>query len=109
MATVYADSALSSQVSLDDAAQVPAPVETADKAAPVTGNAQPPHPIVAKLGEHGKALIAPMLGILVFLGLWAVLAPQVETSLGALPGPVEVFSQGGRAVRRMAGLATGEG
>ncbi|MCP5403938.1 MAG: ABC transporter permease [Novosphingobium sp.] len=35
-----------------------------------------------------------MLGILAFIGLWAVLAPQVDTSLGALPGPVEVAEQG---------------
>lgn len=35
----------------------------------------------------------PMLGILVFVGLWAVLAPTVKTSLGALPGPSDVFEQ----------------
>jgi nitrate/nitrite transport system permease protein len=35
-----------------------------------------------------------LLGIVVFLGLWAVLAPRVDTSLGALPGPVEVAGQG---------------
>jgi nitrate/nitrite transport system permease protein len=39
------------------------------------------------------ALWPPALGILVFLGLWAVLAPMVHTSLGALPGPGEVFEQ----------------
>jgi nitrate/nitrite transport system permease protein len=39
------------------------------------------------------ALWPPVLGILVFLGLWAVLAPMVQTSLGALPGPGEVFEQ----------------
>lgn len=39
------------------------------------------------------ALWPPVLGILVFLGLWAVLAPMVQTSLGALPGPAEVFEQ----------------
>jgi nitrate/nitrite transport system permease protein len=39
------------------------------------------------------AVWPPILGILIFLGLWAVLAPLVETSLGALPGPGEVFAQ----------------
>jgi nitrate/nitrite transport system permease protein len=35
----------------------------------------------------------PILGISSFVGLWAVLAPQVQTSLGALPGPGEVWTQ----------------
>jgi nitrate/nitrite transport system permease protein len=47
-----------------------------------------------KLGLWLKSLVAPLGGILTFLALWAVLAPQVETSLGALPGPVEVADQG---------------
>ncbi len=38
---------------------------------------------------------APILGILAFLTLWALLAPQVDTSLGSLPGPAEVAEQGG--------------
>lgn len=64
---------------------------------PATGKAGPgkdPSPIVAKLRDLGKAMLAPALGIAIFLGLWAVLAPQVDTSLGALPGPVEVGEQG---------------
>jgi nitrate/nitrite transport system permease protein len=48
-----------------------------------------------KLGLWLKSLVPPMLGVLGFLALWAALAPQVETSLGALPGPVEVAGQGG--------------
>ena len=53
-----------------------------------------PNPWAAKLGKLGKSLLAPVLGILAFLGLWAALAPTVDTSLGALPGPVEVAEQG---------------
>ena len=34
----------------------------------------------------------PLLGILAFVGLWAVLAPQVDTSLGTLPGPGDVWA-----------------
>ena len=35
----------------------------------------------------------PILGVLVFLMLWSVLAPKVVTSLGAVPGPKQVYSQ----------------
>ncbi|MEM9656401.1 MAG: ABC transporter permease, partial [Actinomycetota bacterium] len=38
--------------------------------------------------------IPPIIGIGVFLALWAVLAPQVKTSLGELPGPTDVFDAG---------------
>jgi nitrate/nitrite transport system permease protein len=40
-----------------------------------------------------SAIWPPVVGIVAFLGLWALLAPQVHTSLGALPGPGEVFAQ----------------
>lgn len=53
-----------------------------------------PHPLVSSALAFGKGLFAPAFGILAFLALWAVLAPQVDTSLGALPGPVEVAEQG---------------
>ena len=33
------------------------------------------------------------MAIVLFLGLWAWLAPKVQTSLGALPGPVQVWQQ----------------
>jgi nitrate/nitrite transport system permease protein len=63
------------------------------------------HPVLAwakgRLGQFtmpsGEALFSaiwpPVVGIAAFLGLWALLAPQVHTSLGALPGPGEVFVQ----------------
>lgn len=40
-------------------------------------------------------LLVPLLGIAVFLLAWAWLAPQVKTSLGAIPGPAQVMSQAG--------------
>ena len=40
-----------------------------------------------------STLAPPLLGIAGFLILWALLAPMVQTSLGALPGPGEVFTQ----------------
>ncbi len=46
-----------------------------------------------QLTELKKALLYPLLGIGAFLVAWGVLAPQVQTSLGAIPGPVQVFEQ----------------
>lgn len=47
-----------------------------------------PHPAAL-----AKASLPPALGIASFLALWALLAPLVQTSLGALPGPGEVLDQ----------------
>lgn len=46
-----------------------------------------------QMRELWQQLFVPLLGILVFLGLWAALAPQVKTSLGAIPGPMAVWQQ----------------
>lgn len=46
------------------------------------------------IAKFAKGLIAPVSGILIFLALWAVLAPQVNTSLGTLPGPLAVAEEG---------------
>ena len=62
-------------------------------AEPETAEAKP-NVLASRIAGMSKALLAPLLGILVFLGMWAALAPQVDTSLGALPGPVEVAEQG---------------
>lgn len=56
--------------------------------------AKPANFMAGKGRDAMKNLMAPFVGIIIFLGLWAVLAPQVDTSLGALPGPVEVAEQG---------------
>jgi len=48
-----------------------------------------------QLGELKRVLLIPLIGILVFLLAWGALAPKVETSLGAVPGPVEVWEQAG--------------
>lgn len=41
----------------------------------------------------GRQMVLPLVGILIFAGLWAVLAPRVDTSLGAIPGPIAVWGQ----------------
>jgi nitrate/nitrite transport system permease protein len=42
-----------------------------------------------------RQLGIPVLAIAALIGLWAWLAPKVQTSLGALPGPAQVFEQAG--------------
>jgi nitrate/nitrite transport system permease protein len=46
-----------------------------------------------QLVELRQVLLVPLAGIAAFLVLWGVAAPQVKTSLGAVPGPVEVWHQ----------------
>jgi len=47
----------------------------------------------AQLGELFNKLGLPLLAMLIFLALWGALAKQVDTSLGQLPGPVQVWQQ----------------
>lgn len=47
----------------------------------------------AQMGEIWRLLLVPVLAILVFLMVWATLAPKVQTSLGAIPGPAQVWSE----------------
>ena len=48
-----------------------------------------------QLGELRHTLVIPLIGIVAFVLAWAALAPQVQTSLGAIPGPVQVWEQAG--------------
>jgi nitrate/nitrite transport system permease protein len=47
----------------------------------------------AQVAELWRTLFVPVIAIMLFLGSWAWLAPKVQTSLGALPGPVAVWQQ----------------
>ncbi|MEM8570403.1 MAG: ABC transporter permease [Pseudomonadota bacterium] len=47
----------------------------------------------AQLGEIWRLLGVPLLAILAFLVLWGSLAPRVQTSLGAIPGPAQVWEE----------------
>ena len=49
--------------------------------------------LFSKLELSARALLVPMLGIGFFLLLWGLSAPRVETSLGQLPGPFQVWQQ----------------
>lgn len=48
------------------------------------------------LASTARQLLLPAIGILLFLGFWHLAAPQVETSLGAFPGPAQVLEQSGQ-------------
>ncbi|MEL6948079.1 MAG: ABC transporter permease [Pseudomonadota bacterium] len=48
-----------------------------------------------QLGELKNVLLIPLMGIVLFLLAWGYLAPKVQTSLGAVPGPVQVWEQAG--------------
>jgi len=45
-----------------------------------------------------QALGVPLCAIAIFLSLWAQLAPKVDTSLGTIPGPAEVWEAFGTLV-----------
>ncbi|KNG95121.1 ABC transporter permease [Pseudaestuariivita atlantica] len=47
----------------------------------------------AQAGEIWRLLGVPILAIVGFLALWATLAPTVQTSLGAIPGPAQVWAE----------------
>lgn len=47
----------------------------------------------AQLGEIWRLLLVPLIAIVAFLMLWGTLAPKVQTSLGAVPGPAEVWTE----------------
>ena len=47
----------------------------------------------AQLRDLWRLLGVPVLAIGGFLALWAILAPTVQTSLGAIPGPAAVWEQ----------------
>ncbi len=43
--------------------------------------------------EIWRLLGVPLVAIVLFLSAWGILAPKVVTSLGAVPGPVQVWEQ----------------
>ncbi|MDK3073684.1 ABC transporter permease [Sedimentitalea sp. JM2-8] len=47
----------------------------------------------AQAAEIWRLLAVPLLSICAFLLLWGILAPKVQTSLGAVPGPAQVWAE----------------
>lgn len=48
--------------------------------------------------ELKQVLLIPLIGIVLFISAWAFFAPRVHTSLGAIPGPVQVWQKAGGLV-----------
>jgi len=48
--------------------------------------------------ELKHRVLVPLIGISLFIIAWATLAPKVNTSLGAIPGPVQVMEQAGKLI-----------
>ena len=49
---------------------------------------------VKRAATLARVIVAPAIGIVVFLLLWAAVAPRVDTSIGTLPGPAQVWDAG---------------
>lgn len=71
-------------------------VEPPADAQPIVAESLPSAPSPSLIAENLKAIAIgawpPMAGIAGFLILWSLGAPMVETSLGTLPGPGDVFA-----------------
>lgn len=50
-------------------------------------------PVKPQLAELWRSFGIPVFAIVLFLGVWGLVAPKVQTSLGALPGPAQVWQQ----------------
>lgn len=46
-----------------------------------------------QMSEVWQQLCIPLAGLVIFMSAWAYLAPKVDTSLGAIPGPMQVYEQ----------------
>lgn len=75
---------------VDAEIQAPADAAAASEATAVPAPSSRRLPLPSGKAVFG-ALWPPLAGILGFLGLWALLAPAVHTSLGTLPGPGDVW------------------
>ncbi len=93
--TIDTEPAVDEQSSVSDAESS---IEIVDQASSGSGTETTPKRRLAAFGpsagRFATSLIAPVGGIVAFLVLWALLAPQVQTSLGALPGPGDVAREG---------------
>ena len=47
----------------------------------------------AQVMNRSKMVLLPLIGLCLFLLGWHLVAKQVQTSLGTLPGPVQTFTQ----------------
>lgn len=62
--------------------------------APVGRRTRGPRRSLKRFVPSWRSVVPPFVGIVTFLLLWAAIAPQIETSLGTLPGPADVAEAG---------------
>jgi len=48
--------------------------------------------------EAARVFVLPLIAFMIFLGLWSFSAARIETSLGQVPGPLDVWSQAANLV-----------
>ncbi|MEM9311070.1 MAG: ABC transporter permease [Pseudomonadota bacterium] len=97
MATAFVEPNQSAETAstASEAASGPTAEAPAKTEAPVVVDTpNEPGPLTLKIRAALAGLVWPIIGIVAFIGLWAALAPQVDTSLGTLPGPAEVTEAG---------------
>jgi nitrate/nitrite transport system permease protein len=78
----------------ETAEEIAAPADAVTVAAPSAEATGRRFPAWLKLPDARSAFDAvwpPLAGVVGFVLLWALLAPMVKTSLGSLPGPLEVW------------------
>ena len=46
-----------------------------------------------RMTRIARALLLPLIGLLVFLFAWHIAARNIDTSLGQFPGPAQVYEQ----------------
>jgi nitrate/nitrite transport system permease protein len=73
---------------------VAAPRVEAPSSAPAGGEEPRRARAPRRAGRLAGAVLPPLAGILLFLAIWAAVAPQIQTSLGSLPGPTQVLDAG---------------
>jgi nitrate/nitrite transport system permease protein len=50
------------------------------------------------LQAAARMFVLPLVAFVLFLGLWDYSASRIQTSLGQVPGPVEVWEQAGNLI-----------
>lgn len=68
------------------------PLETSQAKALSAEASKPQFMLVSYFSKFG-AILPPIIGVVGFLLLWSLLAPLAKTSLGNLPGPIDVLVQ----------------
>ena len=75
---------------------------SAGPSAPPSARAEQGRPALAAGSERfrslARAVLPPLLGLAVFLVLWSAVAASIETSIGAVPGPRDVWRATGSLV-----------